>query len=103
MNLVICPAGEHNLYGLYLLAGESTAIDLLYELNPANEQRDLDLRVWRWDDTTQQLVEVATADSASSNESLTIDAIVGGWYYLDVYGKCTSDMNYYTISFTLNP
>lgn len=103
MNLTICPAGEHDLYGLYLLAGEAAVIDLLFAIDPLNERRDLDLTVWRWDDTTQQPVELATAVTTNANESLTIDNATKGWHYVDVYGKCTSDMNYYTVSFTLNP
>ena len=103
MNLLICPAGERDLYSIYLLAGESVYFNLLYLYQPSTWQMDIDLTVWHWDDQMQQLVEIATADTVSNNDTLSITATDEGWYYADVHGKTTADINYYTISFTLNP
>jgi hypothetical protein len=103
MNLLICPAGERDLYGLYLLSGESVAFNLMYMIDVPTQRLDLDLTVWRWDDAAQQLLEEATAASSNDNETLSITASAEGWYYADVHGKCQPDINHYRISFTLNP
>jgi len=103
MNLLICPAGEHDFYGLYMLAGESVSLNLQYVIDVPAQQLDLDLTLWRWDNAAQELLQEATATSISDNESLSVSASVEGWYYADVHGKCQADINYYTLSFTLNP
>jgi hypothetical protein len=103
MNLVICPAGERDFYGLYLLAGESVSLNLRYRIDVPTQQLDLDLTLWRWDDSAGQLAQEATATSSTDNETLSITASAQGWYYADVHGKCQADINDYAISFTLNP
>jgi hypothetical protein len=103
INLAICPAGEHDLYGLYLLAGDVMTAKIMYLYDPATNHFDIDLTVWWWDDANQQAVEVATADTTTHNDDLSITAQQEGWYYLDVYGKCQPDINNYTIMYLLNP
>lgn len=107
LNLVICPGGERDFYAIYLLPEETVRFNLLYmwEYSPP---RDLDARVWRWDfPTNDWLEDVAVGLSTNDNEELTVSTESGsgnpqGWYYLEVFGKTQQDMNYYTVSFTLN-
>jgi hypothetical protein len=108
MNLVICPEGERDLYGLYLLDGETVVFDVLYQYS-ASLPRDLDVRVWTFDDGNQQWRgDVAVGLSTNDNEQVSFSTgggsgNPGGWYYLEVAGKTPSDVNFYTVSFTLNP
>ncbi len=48
MSLLICPEGERDLYGLYLLDSEAVTVQVLYQYS-ATLSRDLDVRVWTWD------------------------------------------------------
>ncbi len=108
MNLVICPPGDRDFLAVYLLPEESLQFNLMY-MYAYDPPRDLDARVWTWDFIRDDWRDdVAVGLSTNDNEELTVSTGQGssnvqGWYYLEVFGKTLHDMNFYTVSFTLNP
>ena len=107
MNLVICPNKDRDMYKIFLQQDEAITFQVLYQYNDLLP-RDLDAKIWRWDFVLQKYVEVTVGTSTNDNEviNLSTDTASGnpqGWYYLEVYGKTEADVNFYTVSFTLNP
>lgn len=107
MNLLICPAGEEDIYSVYLLAGETIQVQMLYQYS-LQSPRDLDFAAFYYDATAEDYVTVATGMSTNDNDELSwsTDASSGnpeGMYYIRVFGKTLVDVNYYTVAFTLNP
>lgn len=108
LNLLICPVGERDLYGIYMLDNEAVTIQVIHQYSMALP-RDLDVRVWTFDDGNQQWRgDVAVGLSTNDNEQVSFTTGAGngnpeGWYYVEIAGKSPQDVNYYTISFTLNP
>lgn len=110
MNLLTCPNGDQDFYGIYLLPEETVAFRVLYQYSSALP-RDIDARVWRWDFAMNSWRDdVAIGESTNDNEEgpgMTVSTAASsgnpqGWYYLQVDGKTYQDLNYYTVSFTLN-
>ena len=107
MNLLTCPNGDRDFYAIYLLPEETVLFEVLYKYDTALP-RNLDARVWRWDYATSLWRDdVAVGLSTNDNEQLTVSTATGsnnpqGYYYLEVYGATYQDLNYYTVSFTLN-
>ena len=111
MNLVTCPNGDRDFYAIYMMPNETVAFQILYQYD-STLPRDLDAKVWTWDWTKSPPngdwnSEVAIGASTNDNETLTVSTASGsgnlqGWYYLEVYGKTYADLNFYTVSFTLN-
>lgn len=101
----ICSAGDRDFYQLYLLSDETAVIDVLFSYDGTQGQ-DIDLRVWRWDSTANDWLEVASATSETDNEAATVSTAGAsgnpeGWYVLEVYGKTAADTNTYTIMYAL--
>jgi len=107
MNLVLCPEGERDFYAIYLLADETLHFDVLYMFG-WTPPRDINARVWTWDQAVGDWREdVAVGLSTNDNEELEVSTAFGtgnpqGWYYLEVFGRTFADVNFYTVSFTLN-
>ncbi len=110
MNLLTCPNGDRDFYAIYLLPEEAVAFRVLYQYSQALP-RDIDARVWRWDFALNDWRnDVAVGLSTNDNEEgdgMVVSTATGsnnpqGWYYLEVFGKTYQDLNYYTVSFTLN-
>jgi hypothetical protein len=106
-NLLICPSSDRDIYALYLLSNEILAIEVLYQYSDT-PPRNLDAKVWRYDYVTTQYVEVAVGQSTNDNESITLSTETStgnpaGWYFLEVYGASDQDVNFYHLTWTLNP
>ncbi len=110
MNLLTCPSGDRDFYAIYLLPEEVVAFRVLYQYS-TDAPRDIDARVWRWDYAMSDWRnDVAIGASTNDNEEgpgMVVSTATGsnnpqGWYYLEVYGKTPLDLNFYTVSFTLN-
>jgi len=108
MNLLICPEGERDLYGIYMLDDEAVTVMVLYQY-AMTPPRDLDVRIWTFDVGNQQWRDdVAVGLSTNDDEQVSFTTTAGsgnpaGWYYVEVSGKGQLDINYYTVAFTLNP
>ena len=107
MNLLICPQRDRDMYKIFLMQNEVITFQVLYMYSDTLP-RDLDAKVWRYDYVQQQYVEVTVGTSTNDNETVTVSTELStgnpeGWYYLEVHGKTDADVNYYTVSFTLNP
>jgi len=115
MNLLTCPNGDRDFYGIFLLPDEEVTFQVLHEFDSANPlPRNLDAAIWRRDEfyaasdcPAGWQCNVAVGTSIDDNEQLTLSTAPGsgnpeGWYYLEVRGASYDDLNYYTVSFTLN-
>jgi hypothetical protein len=109
MNLLTCPNGDRDFYKIYLLPEEAVTFRVLYNYGNGTLPRDIDARVWRWDFPNNDWKNdvVLGGQSTNDNEELTFTTALAsgnpqGWYYLEIYGKTYQDLNYYTVSFTLN-
>jgi hypothetical protein len=107
MNLVVCPARDRDMYKIYLLPNESVVFQIIYQYSE-NPPRNLDAKVWRWDFILNDYVQVAVGQSTNDNETIPVSTETStgnpeGWYFLEVYGATDQDVNFYTVSFTLNP
>lgn len=116
MNLLTCPNGDRDFYKIYLLPDEVVAFRVMFQ---HDMERDIDARIWREDPffsdpecpsgwNCRVSVGLSTNDNEGDADtgSLIVNTTTGtnppGWYYLEVFGKSYQDLNFYTVSFTLN-
>ncbi|MFH2008367.1 MAG: hypothetical protein ABI333_17410 [bacterium] len=116
MNLLTCPSGDRDFYAIFMLPNEVVTFQVLHQFNPsAGIPRNLDAYIWRRDEfyvgpecpAGWQCNVVPMGSSTNDNETLTLSTSTAsgnpqGWYYLEVRGATYDDLNYYTVSFTLN-
>lgn len=110
MNLLTCPNGDRDFYAIYLLPNEAVAFKVLF-MHSYDPPRDLDVTVWWYEHITDTWIQdIAQGRSTNDNEdgpTMTMNTFAGsnnpqGWYYLEVFGKTYQDLNYYSVSYTLN-